>query len=340
MPKLFIKIVILMSFLLLTACSEPSLPKVGLSLPTQREERWVRDKEAMQLQASKLGVDLAVMVSDNNAAAQIRQCESLLSQGVEVLILAPHDARSAATIVEMANKKNVPVISYDRLILNAKVAAYLSFDNVEVGRIQALYLLKEAPKGKYIVLSGSPTDNNASMFKAGALEILSPELAAQNIEIILDASIMDWKPIEAYRLVQQKLSELKQQSRLQDLVAVLAPNDNTARGVITALDELGLSEQVIVTGQDGEVEGAKMIVAGKQNMTVFKDTRLLAKKAIELSLDFIGHKAQFNSANAIYNGLIDVPTLLLKPVLVTKDTLDEVFIDSGYIHRQDIYGSK
>jgi len=340
MSRMTIKWLFVISLLFLQSCSEAVLPKVGLSLPTQREERWVRDKETMQLEANLLGIDLAVLVSDNNAAAQIRQCEALLAQGIEVLILAPQDARSAATIVEMAHKKNVPVISYDRLVLNAKPDLYLSFDNVEVGRIQARYLLEKAPKGMYIVLAGSPTDNNAKMFRDGAMELLQPEIDAQNIEVVLDVSIMDWKPIEAYRLVNEVLIELKKSTRLQDLVAVLAPNDNTARGVITALNELGLSGKVVVTGQDGEVEATKMIVAGKQAMTVFKDTRLLGKKAIEVSLHLINSKTKFPTTATINNGVIDVPAILLKPVLVTQSNLDDIFIGSEYIRRQDIYGNE
>ncbi|MFT6987390.1 MAG: D-xylose transport system substrate-binding protein [Psychromonas sp.] len=338
MTKLTIKIFFLFGVLFLQGCTDVVLPKVGLSLPNQRVERWVRDKEAMQIEAQKSDIDLQVLVSDNDAATQIQQCEALLAQGIKLLILVPYDASSAATIVELAHKQGVPVISYDRLVLNADVDLYLSFDNEEVGRIQARYLLEQAPKGKYIVLAGSPTDNNAKMYRAGAMELLQPEIDNKNIELLLDTTVMDWKPIEAYRLVKEELSQLSSQGNLKQLSAVLAPNDNTARGVITALAEAGLDgQQVVVTGQDGGIESSKLIVSGKQGMTVFKDTRLLSKKAIEMSVKILNGE-QLSVTSHVNNGLFDVKSILLKPTLVTKNNLDQIFIDSGYIRRQDIYG--
>ena len=323
---------------LLQSCSEPVALKVGLSLPTQREERWVRDKEIMQSEADKQAIELVVTVSDNNASAQIRQCEQLLAQGIEVLILAPHDAKSAATIVEMAHRQKVPVISYDRLIINGNSDLYISFDNEAVGQIQARFLLDKAPKGKYIVLAGSPTDNNATMFKAGAMKLLQPEFDNNQIELVLDASVMDWKPIEAYSLVKGALAKLEKLGELQQLTAILAPNDNTARAVIKALDEYSLAGKVFVTGQDAEIESAKMIAQGLQSMTVFKDTRLLGKKAIEYSLKLLDPTFSTKEFERISDGKFNVNAILLKPILVTPKDLDHILIDTGYIRRQDVYG--
>src|SRR5512133_2212376 len=142
---------------------------VGVSLPTQREERWVRDRRIMQEEAKRRGVDLRVQVTDNDAAKQLDQCENLMAEGVKVLILAPHDSSGAAVIVDKAVRAGVIVISYDRLIRgSAADFFYLSFDNFKVGELQGEFLARHVPRGNYVVLAGSPTDNNARLFHAGA----------------------------------------------------------------------------------------------------------------------------------------------------------------------------
>jgi D-xylose transport system substrate-binding protein len=308
--------------------------KVGLSLPTQREERWVRDKNVMIDEAKKAGIDLKLQVSDNDASRQISQCEILLAQGIQVLILAPNDAKSAATIVEKAHAAKAKVISYDRLVVGADVDVYLSFDNVKVGEIQGEYITKRVPKGRYIVLSGAPTDNNALLFKQGAMKFISPLAKKGDIQIVMEQSIKEWQPVEAMRLVEQALT--KNANRVD---AVLAPNDNTAGGVIQALAAQKLAGKVPVTGQDAEETAAQRIVEGTQAMTVFKDTRLLGAKAIEIALEMAKGESVATNAS-VNNGKIDVPSVLLTPVAVTKDNLDDVLVKSGYLTSNAVYGVK
>jgi len=321
--------------LFITGCrnaAEPTL--IGLSLPTQREERWVRDKEAMIAESERLGLKLATRVSDNDAVLQIQQSKELLDLGVNVLILAPHDARSAATIVDMAHQRQVPVISYDRLVLDSKVDVYLSFDNWEVGRIQARYLAKSVPSGNYVVMSGSPTDNNSKMFYEGAMEILQPKISKGEINLIFDNPIRDWKPSEALRMMDMVLA------KTSNFQAILAPNDSTARGIIAALEKQDMAGRIPVTGQDGEIAAAKLIVEGKQSMTVFKDTRELGKAAIAIALRMNQDQPIPGVTTTIHNGASFVPSVLLMPELVTKNNLDQVLINSGYIRHEDVYGAQ
>ncbi len=306
--------------------------KVGLSLPTQREERWVKDGETMKAAAKAAGIDLRVQVTDNDAAKQVAQCENLISQGVKVLILAPHDASSASVIVDKATKAGIKVISYDRLVTDSTADyVYLSFDNVKVGELQGEFITKKVPKGTYVVLAGSPTDNNAKLFREGAMKFIKPLADKGDIKIAMDQFVKDWQPSEAQKLCEQALTA--NQNRID---AVLAPNDGTAGGCIQALAAQGLAGKVPITGQDAELAGAIRIVRGTQSITIFKDTRLLGKKAIEMAAQLAAGQPVATNA-AVNNGKKDVPSVLLTPYVVDKQNLDKLLIDSGYLVKSAVY---
>ena len=307
--------------------------KVGLSLPTQREERWVKDKQVMEAEAKKAGIDLRVQVTDNDAAKQVAQCENLISQGVKVLILAPHDASSAAVIIDKAAKAGIKVISYDRLVTNSTLDYYyLSFDNVKVGELQGEFITKKVPKGSYIVLAGSPTDNNAKLFREGAMKFIKPLADKGDIKIVMDQFVKDWQPSEAQKLCEQALT-----ANQNKVDAVLAPNDGTAGGCIQAMAAQGLAGKVPITGQDAELAGAIRIVQGTQSMTIFKDTRELGKRAVQMALELAQGKPIETHGQVVNNGKKDVPSVLLTPFIVTKDNLDEMLIKSGYLAREKVY---
>jgi D-xylose transport system substrate-binding protein len=310
--------------------------KIGLSLPTQAEERWVRDKNTMVETAKALGVDLRVQITNNDAAKQVAQSENLLAQGVKVLILAPHDAESAAVIVQKAKKAGVKVISYDRLILNSEPDVYVSFDNEKVGEMQGDYLTKLVPKGNYVVLAGAPTDNNAKLYRDGAMKFIQPLVDKGDIKIVMDQSVKDWQPSEAQKIMEQALT-----ANQNKIDAVLAPNDGTAGGAIQALAAQGLAGKVPVTGQDAELSASIRIVQGTQSMTIFKDTRLLGTKAVELAVKMAKDEPIASEINAkLNNKKIDVPSVLLPIVVVDKASLDKTLIDSGYLKRELVYKSK
>jgi D-xylose transport system substrate-binding protein len=310
--------------------------KIGLSLPTQAEERWVRDKNTMVETAKSMGVDLRVQITNNDAAKQVAQSENLLAQGVKVLILAPHDAESAAVIVQKAKKAGVKVISYDRLILNSEPDVYISFDNEKVGEMQGEYLTKLVAKGNYVVLAGAPTDNNAKLYRDGAMKFIQPLVDKGDIKIVMDQSVKDWQPSEAQKLMEQALT-----ANQNKIDAVLAPNDGTAGGAIQALAAQGLAGKVPVTGQDAELSASIRIVQGTQSMTIFKDTRLLGAKAVELAVKMAKNEPITSEVNAkLNNKKIDVPSVLLPIVVVDKASLDKTLIDSGYLKRELVYKGK
>lgn len=314
-----------------TATTEDGKVKIGLSLPTQREERWVRDKERMEAYAKEKGIDLIVKVADADMQEQITQVEALLTQGVDVIILAPHDASAAASLVEKAAKEGVPVISYDRLITNTdKLDYYLSFDNVKVGELQGKYITEQVPSGKYIVMSGAPTDNNAKLFKEGAMMSIQPLIDSGDIEVIAEQAVENWVPENALRIVEAALA-----ANNNEVDAILAPNDGTAGAAIQALHAQGLSGQVIITGQDAEKSAAKRIMEGTQSMTIFKDTRALAEKALDMAIA-LSNKETIETNGKVDNGSFEVPSVLLVPQVVTKDNLQEILVDSGYISADDL----
>lgn len=307
---------------------------IGFSLPTQQEERWVRDASSMKEAAdAEEGVTLKVQISNNDAAKQLAQCENLLTQGVSVLIVAPQDASSAATIVKKAHKMGVPVISYDRLIMNCDVDLYTSFDNVKVGELQGAYITDLVPKGNYILLGGAPTDNNAKLFRAGAMKYIQPLIDKGDIKVVMDQWVKDWQPTEAMKLAENALTAAD-----NNVQAILAPNDGTAGGCIQALAAQGLAGKIPITGQDAELAAAQRIIEGTQNMTVFKDTRALALATFKAAMQMAaGEKSIEGADQVVNNNQMDVPSLLLTPITVTKDNIDEVLVDSGYLKKDDVY---
>jgi D-xylose transport system substrate-binding protein len=182
------------------------------------------------------------------------------------------------------------------------------------------------------VLAGSPTDNNAKLFHEGAMKFIQPLAQKGDIKIAMDQFVKDWQPSEAQKLCEQALTATGNK-----VDAVLAPNDGTAGGCIQALAAQHLAGKVPITGQDAELAGAIRVVQGTQSMTVFKDTRALAKKAIEMAEDLANGKAIDTQGKVVNNNKKDVPSVLLTPVIVTKDNLDQTLIASGYLKKEQVY---
>lgn len=304
--------------------------KIGISLPTQREERWVWDKENFEKVAEEMGVSLAIQIADNDAAKQQSQCENLLAQGIDVLIIAPHDGKAAGNIVEKAHEAGVKVISYDRLAENCDVDLYITFDSVKVGEIQGEWLMSKVPSGNIVVLAGDAGDSCAALYNQGAMNIIQPRVDSGEINIVYSQQVKDWQPSEALKHMENALT-----ANNNDIQGVLAPNDGTAGAVIQALAAQGLEGKVPVTGLDGEVAAAKRILEGTQGMTVFGDIRELGKAAMEAAVKVA--KGEDPGANNKYNnGKIDVPSVAIGSVLVEKDNLKQVLVDSGFIKEEDL----
>lgn len=302
--------------------------KVGISLPTQREERWVLDKENFEKVAADFGVEVAIQIADNDAAKQQSQCENLIAQGIDVLILAPHDGTAAANIVNMAHDAGIKVVSYDRLVMNADVDLYLTFDSLIVGEMQAEWLLSQAPKGNIVLLAGDPADSCAVLYRQGALNVLQPKVDSGDIKIVLDQECKDWQPMEALKHTENALTV-----NGNDIQGVLAPNDGTAGAAIQALAAQGLAGKIPVTGMDAEVDAVKRVIEGSQGITVFNDIRTLGKAAMEAAIK-LANGEEIVTEKTNNNDKYDVPSIEVSPVIVDKDNYKEILIDSGFIKQE------
>lgn len=305
--------------------------RIGLSLDTLKEERWQYDRDLIVARAKELGAEVTYLSADSNDDTQNKQVENLLTQGVDVLIIVPHNAEVAAAAVDAARRQGVPVISYDRLISNSDVSVYISFDNVKVGELQAKYLLDRAPKGNYILIGGAPTDNNAKMFRQGQMNILQPAIDRGDIKVVADQWAKDWQANEALKHTENALTQAN-----NNVVAVVVSNDGTAGGSIQALQEQRLAGKVLVSGQDAELAGLQRIVAGTQSMTVYKPINKLATRASEVAVA-LARGETVDTPATVNNGKKDVPSILLEPVVVDKSNIDSTVIADGYQKREQIY---
>jgi D-xylose transport system substrate-binding protein len=305
---------------------------IGLSLDTLKEERWQRDRDLFVAAGEKLGARVLVQSANNDATLQNSQTENLLTQGIDVLVVVANNAKTAATIVETAHKSNVPVVAYDRLILDSDLDVYVSFDAVRVGEQQGEYLVKHKPKGSYVLIGGSPIDNNALLVREGQMNALKPYVDRGDIKIVAEQWAKDWQPVEALKIMENALT------RNQNLVdAVVASNDGTAGGAIQALAEQKLTGKVLVSGQDAELGACQRIVAGSQTMTVYKPIQALATRAAEIAVALARKQPLPQGGKTIANGKKDVPAFLIDPIPVDKDNLAATVIKDGWQKVEDVY---
>lgn len=305
--------------------------RIGLSMDTLKKERWQKDRDIFVKRAEEMGAEVLVQAADGKDETQIKQAESLLTQGIDVLVVIPHNAEVCATIVDAAKRQNTPVISYDRLIKNSEPDLYISFDNEKVGEMQAQYLVEKAPKGNYILIGGAQTDNNAKLLRQGQMKVLQPLIDKGDIKIVADQWARDWLADEALKATENALTKNN-----NDVAAIVTSNDGTAGGAIQALNAQKLSGKIFVSGQDADLGALQRIVDGSQTMTVYKPVSLLAARAAESAVA-LAKKEKIETNDKVNNGRIDVPSILLKPISVDKKNLDETVIKDCYQKREDIY---
>ncbi len=304
---------------------------IGFSMDSLQLERWRRDRDFFVEHARRLGAEVWVQSANGNDSVQIRQAESLLIQGADVLVVVPHNGETAAVIVESAKRQSVPVLSYDRLIRNSDVDFYISFDNVKVGELQARYLLERAPTGNYVLIGGSPTDSNARLLRDGQMNVLSQAMSRGDIQVVADQWAKDWLPNEALRHTENALTQAQNK-----VVAIVASNDSTAEGVVQALEEQKLAGRVLVSGQDADLAACQRIVEGTQSMTVYKPIAPLATRAAEIAVALA--RRQKIEANAqVRNGFKDVPAYLLDPITVDKSNIVQTVVQDGFLKMDDVF---
>lgn len=315
--------------------SKPSDPnkkvKIGFSMATVKEERWQRDKDAFEAHCKKLDVDCSITVADNNADRQANDVDNLLTQGVDVLVIAPQNATQAASLVDRAKSQNVPVISYDRLIDSDKIDLYISHQVPVIGQKIAEYALSKVPKGNYVMVYGAPTDNNASIMKEEQLKVLKAALDSGDIKIVADQAITDWKADLALNFAENALT--KQNDNIQ---AFVVSNDGMAGGVVEALVRKGLAGKVVVTGQDAQIDALQRIAEGKQTMTIYKAIIPLANGAVDAAVK-LAKKGPLSTKPFKNVTGKEVPSILLEVVTVDKDNLMTTVIKDGFAKYEEVY---
>lgn len=306
--------------------------KIGFSMATVREERWKRDHDAFEAYCKKVNADCRITVADNSSSRQANDVENLLTQGIDVLVIAPQNADEAAAMVDKAKAQGVPVISYDRLINSDKIDLYISHQVPIIGKRIAEYALQKVPKGNYVMVYGASTDNNAHIMKKAMLEVLQPAVDSGDVKIVADQFIPDWKNDLALNFAENSLT--KENDNIQ---AFVVSNDGMAGGVISALAKKGLIGKVLVTGQDAGLEALQNIAEGKQSMTVYKPIIPLASQAVDAAIK-LAKKEPLTTSPFMNDALKkEVPAILLEVTVVDKNNLVDTVIKDGYANYDDIY---
>jgi D-xylose transport system substrate-binding protein len=324
-----------------SASSSGGGKKIALLLPeskTARYEAADRPYFTEKLKAECPDCELIYSNADQDAAKQQQQAEAAITKGAEVLVLDPVDSASAASIVTRAKQSDIPVISYDRLITNADVDYYISFDNVKVGELQGQSLVEAlgSAQGKQIVMiNGAPTDNNAKLFKQGAHSVLDDS----GVKIGKEYDTPDWSPDKAQQQMEQAITALGKGS----IDGVYAANDGTGGGAIAAMKSNGLDPTKIpVTGQDAELAAIQRILVGEQYMTIYKAIKPEAEAAATLAVALANDQP---APSGLVNGKTDngqkqVDSVLLDPIAVTKDNVNDTVIADGFYKASEVCTGK
>ena len=299
---------------------------VGVSWSNFQEERWKTDEAAIKGALDAAGAAYVSADAQSSSAKQLSDVEALIAQGVDALIILAQDASAIGPAVQAAADEGIPVIAYDRLIEDER-AYYLTFDNVEVGRMQARAVFEAMPQGRYVMIKGSPTDPNADFLRGGQQEVLQAAIDSGDITIVGEAYTDGWVPANAQKNMEQILT-----ANDNGVDAVVASNDGTAGGVVAALTAQGM-EGIPVSGQDGDHAALNRVALGTQTVSVWKDARALGKAAGEIAVALASGTAMADVEGTI---TFDTPggnamnATLLAPLPITKDNLS-VVTDAGWI---------
>lgn len=305
--------------------------RIGFSLGTLKEERWLRDRDIVMAKVQEMGGEIIVLNANNSDRDQLAQVNYLLEQKIDVLILVPNDLHKAAAAVELAKKQGVKVISYDRLVFNADVDLYISFDNEKVGEFMASAVLQEVPQGNILIINGATSDHNTTQIKTGYDRVLSESIAAGRIKIIDEQWAPNWMKEYAFSIADQFLQQNKQ------IDAVICGNDSLAEGVIEALSQHRLAGQAVVTGQDADLAACQRVVEGTQLMTVYKPIEKLADAAARVAIQLARGEEPCPVSRKIHNGFKDVPFYVLEPVAVYKENMDDTIIRDRFHLVDEVY---
>ena len=304
---------------------------VGVSWSNFQEERWKTDEAAIVAALEEAGYSYISADAQSSSSKQLSDIESLMAQGVDALIILAQDTQAIGPAVQAATDEGIPVVGYDRLIEDSN-AFYLTFDNVEVGRMQARAVLAAQPTGNYVMIKGSPTDPNADFLRGGQQEVLQAAIDAGEITIVAEAYTDGWVPANAQRNMEQILTA--QDNKVD---AVVASNDGTAGGVVAALAAQGM-DGIPVSGQDGDHAALNRVALGTQSVSVWKDARALGRAAGQIAAALAGGTAMADvegAASWTSPAGTEMTAIFLAPAPITRENLDSV-VDAGWISQEDL----
>ncbi|HQQ23101.1 MAG TPA: sugar ABC transporter substrate-binding protein [Spirochaetota bacterium] len=327
--------------------------KVGISMPTQSLQRWNQDGANMKAQFEKAGFDVDLQYAgDNDIPTQVAQIENMIATGCKVIVIAAVDGSSLTEVLKTAKQKNIPVIAYDRLIMNSDaVSYYATFDNFKVGTIQGEFLknaLKlDSTKGPYNIelFTGSPDDNNINFFFGGAMSILKPYIDKKVLVVKsgqtskAQCATQNWSTEEAQKRMENLITQNGYGPKGTKLHAVYSSNDSVAQGITNALVGAGYTKDnfPLITGQDCDKTSVINMLKGQQAMSIFKDTRTLAEQVVKMTSQIIkGEQVDVNDTKTYNNGVKVVPSFLCEPVFATVDNYKKLLIDTGYYKEDDL----
>ncbi|WP_426817234.1 D-xylose ABC transporter substrate-binding protein [Winslowiella sp. 2C04] len=304
--------------------------KIGMAIDDLRLERWQKDRDIFVKKAEALGAKVFVQSANGNEETQMSQIENMINRGVDVLVIIPYNGQVLSNVIAEAKREGIKVLAYDRMINNADIDFYISFDNEKVGEMQAKSLTERVPQGNYFLMGGSPVDNNARLFRDGQMKVLKPLIDSGKIKVVGDQWVDAWLPENALKIMENALT-----ANSNKIDAVVASNDATAGGAIQALSAQGLAGKVAISGQDADLAAIKRINSGTQTMTVYKPITKLADEAAKIAVE-LGNDQQPQSNAKLNNGVKEVPAFLLEPIAVDKTNIDSTVIADGFHKKSDL----
>jgi putative multiple sugar transport system substrate-binding protein len=341
-PRMKKILALVLALVMCIGCASAFADKVGVSMPTKDLQRWVQDGENMEKELKDAGFDVELQYASNDVPTQLNQVETMIDNGCNVIVISAIEGSSLGTALAKAKEKGVKVIAYDRLLMDSDaVDYYATFDNYMVGTVQGTYVkeqldLDNAEGPFYMeITAGDPGDNNARYFYQGAIDVVKPYIDAGKIIVRSGQTEFDqvatptWKTDVAQKRADDILTGYYANGEKLDVW--LCSNDSTALGVTNALDNYTGEGWPIITGQDCDIANTKNMIAGKQSMSVFKDTRTLAAQVVKMIKQILaGEEVEVNDTTTYNNNVITVPSFLCAPVFADANNYKELLIDSGY----------
>ncbi|KOH45365.1 substrate-binding domain-containing protein [Sunxiuqinia dokdonensis] len=315
---------------LLPGCD--SKPVIGLLMDTIERERWAKDRDLFVEKVEELGGSVIVKVADSDASVQFQQALELFNEGIDALVIIPVDKTVAAGIVKTAKKSHIPVLAYDRLIWDCDLDFYISTDNIQIGEKQAEYLTKTKPEGNYVLIGGPTKDNNSVQLYLGWMNVLQPLVDKGDIKLLSNSFVDEWEPEKGYEVIKGLLDAGEQ------IDAIIAGNDALASGAIEALHEHDMDGEVLIAGQDADINAIRNIVFGNQTITVYKPLESMAFNAAAAAVKLAkGKNPTDNMSFTVNNGHQLVPAILLEGQVVNKQNVRMTVISEGFVAEQEVF---